>query len=127
MSKKDEDIVEALEAVENLIKREAEALREKDRSLSEGDALAKVFKNRERLYWCYADLHLRNKELPRVEKRAEVSLGPVTRELLERKERLIEKSAGRITEAEAYRKVFQADPDLYSRYVQEVAILTAAG
>ncbi len=125
MSKKDEEIMEALEAIEDLIKREAEALREKDPSLSEGDALAKVFRNREALYQGYAELHRRNKAWPRVEKRAELSLGPVAKELLEKKERLVQKSGGKLSEGEAYRKVFEDNPDLYWRYVEEVTLLTA--
>lgn len=54
-------------------------------------------------------------------------LGPVAKEVLERKERLVEKSGGRLSEGEAYERVFKADHELYYRYVREVTVSTAVG
>jgi len=54
-------------------------------------------------------------------------LGPVAKQILERKEQLIEKSGGKLSEGEAYEKIFKADPELYRRYVREVPVSTAVG
>jgi len=54
-------------------------------------------------------------------------LGPIAKEVLERKERLIEKSGGRLSEGEAYERVFKADRELYHRYVRKVTVSTAVG
>ena len=54
-------------------------------------------------------------------------LGPIAKEVLERKERLIANSDGRLYEGEAYERVFKADRELYHRYVREVTVSTAVG
>ncbi len=56
-----------------------------------------------------------------------LGLGPVAKQVLERKERLIEKSGGRLSEGEAYERVFKADHELYHRYVRKVTVSTAVG
>ncbi len=49
----------------------------------------------------------------------------VAKEVLERKERLIEKSGGKLSEGAAYERVFKQDPALYRSYVREVEVSTA--
>lgn len=53
--------------------------------------------------------------------------GPVGQEVQQRKERLIEKSSGKLSNLQAYEKILKADPELYDRYVREVTVSTALG
>ncbi len=103
------------------IMKEAEELIEADPCLSEEGALEKVMKT-DYGKACYR-LHSAGY---RREARAS-GLGPVAKEVLERKERLIEKSGERLSEGVAYEKVFKADPELFRRYVREVTVSTAVG
>ena len=56
---------------------------------------------------------------------ADPSVGPVTREVFEKADRLIEKSARKLDRMEAVVKVLNANPELYRRYVREVELSTA--
>jgi len=120
-----EKIIKALtegnltETAQHLIMKETRELTESDPTLSEAQALEKVMKT-DYGKACYK-LHSAGY---RREARAS-GLGPVAKEVLERKERLIEKSGARLSEGEAYNRVFKQDLDLYRRYVREVEVSTA--
>ena len=53
------------------------------------------------------------------------SVGPVSREVFDKAERLVEKSARKLDRMEAVVKVLNADDELYERYVEEVELSTA--
>jgi len=109
------------ESAHQLIMKEATELIEADPTLTEAQALERIMKT-EYGKTCYR-LHSASY---RREARAS-GLGPVAKEVLDRKERLIEKSGARLSEGEAYEKVFKADSELYRRYVREVEVSTAVG
>ena len=58
---------------------------------------------------------------------AKANVGPVTREVFDKADRLIEKSARKLDRMEAVVKVLNANPELYARYVKEVELSTAVG
>ena len=58
---------------------------------------------------------------------AKANVGPVTREVFDKADRLIKKSARKLDRIEAVVKVLNADPELYARYVKEVEFSTAVG
>jgi len=117
-------IIEALKSgpkgPETLIAFEAEKLMADNPALSKAQALEKIMKSEYGVF-CY-ELH---RALTSRHKPTSSGLGPVAQEVLKRKEQTIEKSAGRISEAAAYEKIFKADPALYDRYVEEVTVSTA--
>ena len=58
---------------------------------------------------------------------AKANVGPVTREVFDKADRLIKKSARKLDRIGAVVKVLNADPELYARYVKEVEFSTAVG
>jgi hypothetical protein len=54
--------------------------------------------------------------------RQNIGIGPAAREVENKKQKLVAKSGGRLSDGEAYRLVFSRYPDVLQRYLNEVAM-----
>ena len=115
-------------AIYQLMMEGAGGLMEGDPSLSEAQALEKIMKTDygQILYRLYKSEAPATAPVAKGEQ-ANVYTGPVGREIEQRKERLIEKSGGKLSDSEIYSKIFKADPKLYERYIREITVSTAVG
>ncbi|MCZ6623534.1 MAG: hypothetical protein O7B35_04790 [Deltaproteobacteria bacterium] len=118
---------------EEFIEKAVSELCETDSGLSLSDAYEQVMQTDlgSGLYKTYCDMQRDDRQATKATlskgEQADSSVGPVTREVFDKAERLVEKSARKLDRMEAVVKVLNTDPELYARYVKEVELSTAVG
>ena len=118
---------------EEFIEKAVSELCETDSGLSLSDAYEQVMQTDlgSGLYKTYCDMQRDDRQATWASvtkgEQADPYEGPVTREVFDKAERLVEKSARNLDRMEAVVKVLHANPELYRRYVREVELSTAVG
>ncbi len=116
---------------EEFIEKAVNELCETDSGVSLGDAHEMVMSTAlgSGLYKTYCDMQRDERQATKATvtkgEQVDLSVGPISREVFDKAERLVEKSARKLDRMEAVVKVLNADPELYARYVKEVELSTA--
>ncbi len=116
---------------EEFIEKAVSELCEIDSGFSLSDAYDQVMKTDlgSGLYKTYCNMQRDERQATKATlskgEQVDLSVGPISREVFDKAERLVEKSARKLDRMEAVVKVLNADLELYARYVKEVEFSTA--
>ena len=116
---------------EEFIEKAVSELCEIDSGFSLSDAYEQVMQTDlgSGLYKTYCDMQRDERQATKATlnkgEQVDLSVGPISREVFDKAERLVEKSARKLDRMEAVVKVLNADPELYGQYLEEVTFSTA--